>query len=218
MKYYNIHTHIQNEEQNVISIVNFNIREFGSFCGLNLAREFYSIGIHPWKIKEKSLSKSIDYVEKNAIYNSVKAIGECGFDKICQTPWFLQEKAFSAQVLISENLKKPLIIHCVKAFDELIAVKKIMKPQQAWIIHGFRGKPQQADQLINQGFFFSIGFEFNEESLRIIPSDRLFFETDDRNINICDVYRKAAQACGIEMQDLSSRIKMNVKKQFFFDS
>jgi TatD DNase family protein len=136
-------------------------------------------------------------------------------DKVCETPWNLQEKAFIAQVKISESIQKPLIIHCVKAFNELIALKREIKPHQIWIIHGFRGKPEQASQLIKQGFFLSFGPMYNDESLSLIPPDRFFLETDNSGKTIESVYQKAAVTLGLDIKLLGSILENNLKRTFF---
>lgn len=212
--YYDIHTHSLSSGKDVISIFNRSVGEFGSFCGLDLQHQLYSLGIHPWKIREDNLSKGIDFIEKNSIFDSIKAIGECGLDKLCDTPWNLQEKAFIAQIKISEFIKKPLIIHCVKAFNELIAFKKEIKPQQPWIIHGFRGKPEQVNQLIHNGFYLSFGPKYNEESIKMIPLERLFLETDDSREPIEFVYRRVSDNLEINLDILQQRIRENVDRHF----
>lgn len=217
MIYYNIHTHYDFQEPDVILIRNFNVGEYGSFCGLDIQHSFFSLGIHPWKLRESELSGNITYIEQNAIFDSIKAIGECGLDKLSPVSMELQKKAFLAQIMISERFEKPLIIHCVKAFDELIAIKKMINPKQIWILHGFRGKPQQAEQLTNQGFFFSLGWKYNDQSLSAIPLNRLFLETDDEKISIRKVYEKIAGSKDLELKELGQYVELNVKT-YFFDS
>ena len=212
--YYDIHTHSLSSEKDVISIFNRSVGEFGSFCGLDLQYQLYSLGLHPWKIREDNFSKGIDFIEKNSIFDSIKAIGECGLDKLCDTPWNLQEKAFIAQIKISESIQKPLIIHCVKAFEELIAIKKEIKPHQPWIIHGFRGKPEQVNQLINNDFHLSFGAKHNEESVKIIPLENLFLETDDSEESIESVYKKIAEILKIEKNILQNKIRENINLHF----
>ncbi len=215
MTYYNIHTHKNLQEKDTISILNYNAGDFSAFCGLDLQHTLYSLGLHPWKIRAEDWAKNIDYIEKNAIFKNIKAIGECGLDKHCHTPWELQMKVFTAQIKISENIQKPLIIHCVKAFDEVIAFKKEFSPGQPWIIHGFRGKPEQARQLIKQGFFLSFGPNFNDMSLIETPLDRLFLETDDSEESIRSVYEKTAKVLGMNIECLTSHLENNLKHVFF---
>lgn len=214
MKYYNIHTHEQSTNVDEISIVNRNVGEFSTFCGLNIQSVFYSLGIHPWKIREENLSRSIDYILNNAIFDSIKAIGECGLDKLCDTPWELQEKAFFAQIKISEALEKPLIIHCVKAFDELLAFKHEAQAKQAWVIHGFRGKPEQAKQLVQNGFYLSLGLKYNADSLLVIPSDKLFLETDDSDNTIETVYKNISEDLKTSLENLKKQIHINAALVF----
>ena len=68
------------------------------------------------------------------------AVGEAGFDKLTAAPMELQVRMFEKQVELSEKYRLPLIIHCVKAMDELLAVRKKLNPAQPWIWHGFRGE------------------------------------------------------------------------------
>jgi len=212
--YYDIHTHSLSSRKDVISIFNRSVGEFGSFCGLDLRHQLYSLGLHPWKIREDNYSKGLDFIEKNAIFDSIKAIGECGLDRLCDTPWNLQEKTFIAHIKISEAIQKPLIIHCVKAFEELIAIKKEIKPHQSWIIHGFRGKPEQANRLINNGFCLSFGPKYNEDSVKIIPLEKLFLETDDSGESIESVYEKISGTLKIEPNLLQNNIRGNINLHF----
>lgn len=80
---------------------------------------------------------------------------------------------------LSETLGKPLILHIVKSFPEIIALKKQWKPAQPWIIHGFRGKPQLARELLAHGFHLSYGKKYNPASLALTPASRLLRETDE---------------------------------------
>lgn len=135
----------------------------------------YSVGVHPWDADSFDLRA----LEEAAAHEAVAAIGETGLDTLRGPSLEVQEHVFRAHVNISESLGKPLVIHCVKAFDRLMALKKELKPTQLWIIHGFRGKPQQAGQLLRAGFHLSFGPNFNPDTARVIPSDRLYIETDD---------------------------------------
>ena len=89
------------------------------------------------------------------------AIGEAGFDKLRGPSPELQRKVFEEQVAISEELKKPVVIHCVRAWDELLAVHKKLKPKMPWLIHGFRGNTELAAQLLSKGMYLSFWFDFN---------------------------------------------------------
>ena len=206
-----IHTHHQSiKEENRLSIYNLNVPDYLCRCGLDLKNTFYSLGIHPWTIKEDLLSENLRYIEENASFNSIKAIGECGLDKLCETDWKIQERAFIAHIKISESIQKPLIIHCVKAFDEIISFREEIKPCQPWIIHGFRGKPEQGLQLIGTGFHLSFSPKYNPETVRTIPLDRIFLETDNNQCSIESVYKMISDSLNIDTNILQSEIKKNV--------
>ncbi|MGL4293025.1 MAG: TatD family hydrolase, partial [Bacteroidales bacterium] len=156
----------------------------------------FSSGIHPWFLTSENLSVQLRTVSCISSFPSCYAIGESGLDRICNTPFALQLQAFRAMVLLSETEKKPLIIHCVKAFDELLSIRKETNPIQPWIIHGFRGNPIQAKQLIEKGIFLSLGTRFNTETARSLPSGFFLLETDDEAQDISLLYHQIADIRG----------------------
>jgi TatD DNase family protein len=90
----------------------------------------------------------------------------------------VQTNIFLHHVELSERLEKPLTIHCVRAFDRMLMLRKQLRPTQPWVIHGFRGKPELAQQLLAAGFDLSFGTLFNAESFNLCPPERRFTETD----------------------------------------
>ena len=150
----------------------------------------YSAGVHPWWIDgthdEERLWKG---VEALARHPQVVAIGECGLDRL-KGDFARQVIFFEKHARLAETLGKPLIIHCVRAFDDIIAAKKRLKPSVQWTIHGFRGKPQQTEQLIRAGFALSFGIKANPATVRLVPKERRLFETDDDDVQIADVVKK----------------------------
>ena len=171
-----------------------------------------SIGIHPWDI-DTSWENQFTIIKEVASKENVRAIGECGIDKLKSPASIeLQKEIFKAHALLAEEVNKPLIIHCVKGFDELIAMHRKNSPKQAWIIHGFRGKPQQAKLLIKEGFYISFGEKFNADSLKTTPFDRIFVESDESNIDIANIYNLIANTKGCSIEDLSLHVIANAKR------
>lgn len=126
-----------------------------------------------------------------------------------------QEEVFVRQICLSEELGKPLIIHCVKALERLLAIRKELKPRQSWMLHGFRGKPQQLRSLLDAGLFVGFGPLHNEESLRICPADRLLLETDDdATYHIDKLYYNAARERGLEVTSLVETMAENYRAFF----
>ena len=140
---------------------------------------FYSAGLHPWDVTGSD-EEQFRELEKLLAQPQVLAVGECGFDRLKGPSHKLQEKAFIRQFELSENLGKPMILHVVRDFDTVIRLRKQLKPTQKWLIHGFRGGSEQMEQLHRSGLEVSFGLKYNPESLKRIPSDRLFLETDGK--------------------------------------
>ena len=137
-------------------------------------------------------------------------IGECGLDRLCASPYDLQRSAFEAQIALSEQLQHPLILQCVHALDDVLRLKR--GTRQPWIWHGFRGKPQQMQQLLAHGFYVSFGFRHNAESLRACPADRLFLETDDDPRPIRLLYAAAAALRDTTPEALTTQLQENLSR------
>jgi TatD DNase family protein len=157
-----------------------------------LPDRFYSIGIHPWSedFTDEQLAR-LDILVKD---DHVVAIGETGLDALRGMPLDKQEQLFHHHIKLSASLNKPLIIHVVKTIDRIIALRREYAPTQPWIIHGFRGKPQQAHQLLELGFSFALGERFNPATAAIIPADRLYTETDTSHTPISTIRQAISEA------------------------
>lgn len=136
---------------------------------------------------ERLFDTIVDKLEHNDNH-LIKAIGECGIDKLSTCPLTTQIQVFEQHVHLSEQYRLPLIIHCVRAMDELLEVRRRLSPTQPWIWHGFRGKPQQLQQLLRAGLYISFGFKYNKESLLACPPDRMFLETDTNPRSVQELY------------------------------
>jgi TatD DNase family protein len=163
----------------------------------------FSIGIHPWFANEFT-EQLFNQMEKWVEDSKIVAIGECGLDKNSKATFNEQVTVFEKQIQISEKIHKPLIIHCVGYFNELFELKKSLQPQQLWIIHGFRGKPQLASQVLKAGCALSFGEYFNNESVLLTPINKLFVETDESNLSIDEIYRRIAAIKNISIDSLSA--------------
>lgn len=173
---------------------------------------WFSCGVHPWYSEDAD--PQIKFLQEIANDHRIVAIGETGLDKLKGPSLSIQKEVFVKQVELAEKLQKPVIIHCVKAWDELLHLKKLIKPRQAWIIHGYRGKPELTKQLISHDFFFSIGEKFNPDSLQEIPLDRLFCETDESDISLLQIYTTIAECLNISVDTLATYVEENVIQTF----
>ena len=168
--------------------------------------QLFSAGVHPWDTIEEVPDYVFEGLAELAARPEVAAIGECGVDTQKGGPMFRQLQVFKKQVEISENVGKPLVIHAVKAADIILGLKRDLAPSQPWIIHGFRGKPAQAKQLLDKGLYLSFGRNFNPETVKMMPPQRLLAETDESPESIAEIIASLSEAYGT---DLTSIIATN---------
>jgi TatD DNase family protein len=185
----------------------------------NLPGIAYTIGIHPWFLDEDNLERQFSSVRHLADLPEIIAIGEAGFDRLKGPSPEIQRKAFEQQIILSEEIRKPVIIHCVRAWDEILAVHKKLRPEMKWMIHGFRGQIGLANQLLSKGLYLSFWFDFvirPEASVLIkqLPKDRIFLETDGADIDIRKIYEKVATDLDLSAEELKTLILRNFNKFF----
>jgi TatD DNase family protein len=217
--YIDIHTHSEQKNRpDVIFLKNIRIQDAKDLNGNEL---YFSAGIHPWDTINPLPDPAIP--ASMIVSPGLIAIGECGIDRLRGADIAVQTHVFRQHALMAEAHSKPLIIHCARAWQEIIALKNEIRPKVPWIIHGFRGKPELASQLTGHGFYLSFGEHILSldstagASLKIIPIDRLFLETDVSRHAIEDIYRAAAEIKNISLTELQKGLVQNFEKVFQVD-
>ncbi len=152
-------------------------------------------GIHPW---QAHLPHALPHGP-----GTLLAIGECGLDVHAQAPAQTQRDVLLPQLRLAQEWRLPVILHCVKCLDTLLALHKAMRPSVPWILHGFRGKPQQLHSLIGAGMYVSFGFHFNTHSLLGCPTNRLLLETDEDERPVGLLYQEVARLRGVDTECLA---------------
>lgn len=170
----------------------------------------YSLGIHPWYIPQ-NINWSDFHLE--AQKETILAIGEAGIDNIYSNAPNVQIEVFKQQAIIAHELQKPLIIHLVKSQAEIIKIHQLLKPSNPWIIHGFRGKPEQAKQFLQHQILLSFGEKYNPKTLTQYFCGLI--ETDDATISIENVLDKVAIDLDLEKEQLYQLIKERTNTIFF---
>lgn len=217
--YIDIHCH-RTTAPDKLEIVSIDILDFDPD---KLAGKAYTLGIHPWFIEHQDTNQTMQHLESLAEHPAVLAIGECGLDKAIATPLAIQIDVFHRQIALAERIGKPLIIHCVRAFSELLHLKKQLCPTRPWIIHGFGGKPALAKQLLNHGCYLSFGALLLDArshaaaALREAPPDRVFLETDSADAPIGEIVAAAAKIRGVDVATIRQQIQSNFKRVFLND-
>ena len=176
------------------------------------AQTIDTVGIHPWK------AQIGDLAEMERLAPSVDAVGEIGLDYACDVPREVQMAIFRAQLTLAERLEKPVVLHCVRAFEDVMRALA-HHHLRAVIFHGFIGSKEQAQRAINQGYYLSFGERtFHSpksiEALRSTPLSHLFVESDESTTPIEKIYVEIAELRGVSTEDLLAATEENFHKIF----
>jgi len=215
MQFFNLHTHQFTNQPTILELVNQYPQEFDATI------PFYSIGIHPWYINQERLENDFQIIESKLQQPNCLALGECGLDKRIEVPLELQQMVFERQLVLAQKYNKPVVIHCVAAFQEVIAIKKRLKITVPMVIHGFSKNNQVANELIKNGFYISFGkYLLRNPDLEAVflnvPNEQFFLETDTIDEGIEEVYALAAKYKNIDIEELKQIIGKNFETVFGF--
>ena len=213
MEFFNLHTHKYTYQSHVLELVNQYPQEFDDTI------PYYSIGIHPWFIAKERIETDLSIIESKLLEANCLAVGECGLDKRIEIPMELQQIVFEKQLVLAQKCQKPVVIHCVAAFQELIAIKKKLNISVPMLIHGFSKNAQVAKQLVDNGFYISFGkyLLLNKELeavFKSVPNNRFFLETDMLKEGIEVVYELAAKYKGISVKEIQELVNSNFLEAF----
>lgn len=208
----NTHTHAQLYDAK-IELVNLAI-------GTSDKPNHYSYGLHPWFIDKNTYLEQLRELRIAVHEKRCLAVGECGLDKLSKVDFELQQEAFIEQIRIANEVNKPLIIHCVKAFNELINCLNLNDNKVPVIVHGFNNNENIARILVNEGLYFSfgkalLGYESNAaKAIKNVGRKNFFLETDDADISIKYIYKKATELLGIEEEFIKQQLQHNFETVF----
>lgn len=172
-----------------------------------------TVGVHPWHAAECSLP-SVEAIE------AADAVGEIGLDKACGVDFEMQRALFVKQLELAERFEKPVVLHCVRAFEEVMTLLE-RHTLRAVLFHGFIGSREQASRAVKKGYYLSFGARTEGsnktiEALRATPLERLFVETDEADTTIEAMYLTIARLRGTEVEELEEATKGNYKRIFTF--
>lgn len=212
--YLDFHTHSmrQKHRKDVMEIISVHL-------GQEKEYEYYTVGMHPWWTEQSISPTQTLQLEQLLKKDKCLAMGEMGLDNLKGPSMKSQMDILRSLLKIAEEHDKSVVIHCVRAFDQLIQIKKEFPKIHNWCIHGYGRHATLARQLINQGFYLSLmptmPWNKYEELLKVLPPDRFFLETDSMaEANIVDIYEHVAGILSIEVPDLCRQMNQNAK-QFF---
>ncbi len=195
------------------------------------------IGLHPEEVGadwENVLHRMREYIVPG---HPFIAIGEVGLDFY----WTRDNEreqlaAFECQVEWSVETRLPLMIHCRKAQNEMVAVmRRYQNELPGGVFHCFTGNEKEAEQLLEfQNFVLGIGgvLTFKKSHLpevlpASVPLSRIVLETDspymapvpkrgERNESayVEFVLKRLAEAYGVEDEEVARQTNENVERVF----
>ncbi len=179
----------------------------------------FSAGIHPWDAGKYELAAFAPLFDSPRCL----AVGECGLDRTSDTAIPLQKKVFEAQIEESVRRVKPLVIHCVRCFPELLHLKsKLDADAPEWVVHGFRGTKRKAFDLLDAGCVLSFGAGLlrdagNMEYFAEIPLERILIETDESPELFEQIFAEAAAMHLLSPTEFAAAVRANFKRIFRHD-
>lgn len=185
------------------------------------------LGLHPWFV-DKARSGWLELLEA-LLTRAHSCVGEIGLDKTACADHGKQEEAFRAQLQLAKKLKRPVSIHCVKAWGRLLEILKEERPP-AFMLHAYGGPPEMVNSLARLGAYFSFSGgmlnprrEKMRRALLTAPPKRLLFETEStesgtllrpafgKSAGLAEVIRAAAGVLGQSPESLGALSWLNAK-------
>ncbi|MDD4921730.1 MAG: TatD family hydrolase [Bacteroidales bacterium] len=207
------HLHPQPGSRQILALRASLSPDFRTTLSMYGDKAFLSVGIHPWDALHWSLD-AVSGLMDVFLNPRVLLIGEIGLDKVSSIPLDSQKLVFNAQVVMAEQVQKPVLLHVVHAMSDILESRRRHSSIPAWIIHGFRGGKQESEQYIRKGFYLSFGHRFNVDGLMACPMDRLFLETDDGYEDLKILYERVAQVLQCSVDELEKQLEGNFRTVF----
>lgn len=176
--------------------------------------QLYAVGLHPWTLSEEwgQQMEQWQSVLRSDFAGQIVMAGETGLDRLRGASLLVQRKVFEEVVRTAEERALPSVIHDVHAMAEVLAVRKALSASMPWLIHGFRGGPEQAAQYLRAGCHISLGRHYNPTTLLALPSDELFLESDAHPEDLDALYAEVAERLGRPVDVLRGQVNDNITK------
>ncbi len=212
----NAHTHHLSHQSDVLDLYN----QFPK--AINDDAKLFSVGIHPAYIKTSSIEEELEIIRENLSNKNCLAIGEIGLDKLCETDFELQIDVFERQLQLASEYRFPVIIHSVRAYQEILHIRKKLKLTIPFIFHGFNKNEQILNQIIAQNCYASFGKNLlYNKNLQIIfaklSANQFFLENDASEISIKEIYTIAAEIRNSTIEELQLQQAKNWKTVFGYE-
>ena len=211
-----IHTHCKVNSEDIKSICNLFLQDVDIMVDVKFP---FSAGIHPWHTSCFSPQQVDSMLNSLMGQPKLMAIGETGLDKVCSANYDLQVMIFELHIKFAEMLRKPLIIHTVKTWNDMVGYLKHLKVP--FVLHGYNMRYELTKQILDIGGYFSLGKSVLQitpsllKSVQFMPLTSLLIESDNSNVEICLIYHEVSKILGISLEELKFQVYENYRTLFF---
>ncbi len=214
--YFDAHSHSDSLAPEIITL-----RSFSHNHSWVQKEGFFSLGIHPWFTKDSSLQALSAELTKVMESDFFLALGECGLDRVANTSWTEQLKYFSGQIDLAKKLKiQVVVIHSVKAYDEILNLIEEYQYSGTLIFHDFNASEEIAQKILSKGHILSLGKTLERENSRVRKYldkemlSQLLLESDDEKILITKRYEQLTSLLAIPQEELKEALWKNALRIF----
>lgn len=212
-KLIDFHTHNPNPHHKCIYILDPRLDEHP------LDQYKFCFGLHPWFIPEVEFKNFEAKLRQYIQHPNFFGLGECGLDRT-RVNFDIQKDIFTKQLELANELNiETIIFHNVRSDADFLALLKKYQPKQRLVFHDFNSNLEMIEKLLPYDCYFSLGSSIMNnqrkivETLKYIPKDRLFLETDDQTtISLETIYSKASELLGLSVEELATIIAGNFKQ------
>lgn len=181
----------------------------------------FSVGIHPWNvaadyaINDAAIARLLAVIEKRRGRNLV-AVGECGLDYVSVVDRNAQYVLFVEQIKIAQRYSLPVVLHCVRAFNEVMSALSATGVERA-VFHSFIGSVQQAEWATAKGYLCSfsprsLASSRTCETVKRIAPTALLVESDDSAMTIEEIYVAVAALRSCAVEEIKEIVNDNYKR------
>lgn len=214
--YVDFHTHRRSGD--ALEILNVEALDAGAVARACQQGQPFSLGVHPWRadVSQTELQEAFSRIEQCVNVDGFVAIGECGLDWASQVARAAQMSVFEQQIELAHRLTVPVVLHCVRAFEEVMQTLRVRKIRRA-VFHSFVGSPQQAERVVREGYFCSfsprsLASPRTREVIKAIAPSVMLVERDECECSIEEVYEAVATLRKCSVEELREIVFDNYKR------
>lgn len=218
-KFVDFHTHTKNSSSEITRLNSLSLKDTQNIKPENTFVNPFTIGVHPWDVDDLI---EMDFKFKLTPYlknTKCVGLGEMGLDRARMQNYDTQIKVFTEQVkwAVEQNIDF-IVLHCVRAQNEILKILKDCKYQGTAVFHDYNGSIEDWLQLQEKGYIVSLGvkiFDSKTKAAKLVqswqengewPWGQAFLETDDHHgEEIFKLYEQVSKIMKIPVSELKAR-------------